>query len=211
MSRLFIESAGAIGVRVTAEQSADFLRFLDHLVDWNKAINLTSITEPKDIIIKHFVDSLTVLPCIAIREGSAVLDVGAGAGFPGMPLKIMRRDLAITFVEPSAKKTSFLQFIIGLFRFSDVSVFQGPLRAFAHLSSHREAFDLAVTRALRPEPLLRDLATTMRISGKLVLYRSSSMAPAGALRGFNLCLENEYHIDLPHNYGKRTLSVLGRV
>lgn len=209
LCELLIEYAKTIGVYITTEQAGDFLKFLHHLLEWNKVINLTSITEPAEVIVKHFIDSISILAFIDLPAGSTVLDVGTGAGFPGMPLKIVRRDLRLTFVEPSAKKTSFLQFIVGHFQFGGSSIFQGSLRTFAHIASNIEAFDFAVTRALKPELLLYDCAGILKSGGKLVLYRTAPMTHAHPAE--NLSLLDEYSIDLPGNYGKRTLSVLVKV
>ena len=90
--------------------------YLEQLQLWNQSFNLTSITLDDEIIIKHFVDSLAALKADEIMVGASLLDVGTGAGFPGIPLKIARLDLNITLVEPAKKKSAFLHFIVGLHR-----------------------------------------------------------------------------------------------
>jgi 16S rRNA (guanine527-N7)-methyltransferase len=101
--------------------------YLEQLQLWNQSFNLTSITLADEIIIKHFVDSLAALRADDIRVGARLLDVGTGAGFPGIPLKIARLDLNITLVEPARKKSSFLRFIIGLLRLENINLFDGTL------------------------------------------------------------------------------------
>ena len=96
------------------------MRYLAHLIEWNKAINITTIINPKEIIIKHFVDSLGALIATSFPQNGVVLDIGSGGGFPGIPLKIVRSDMRLVLVEPVQKKSSFLNSVIGLLKLHDV-------------------------------------------------------------------------------------------
>jgi hypothetical protein len=98
------------GVHLTDQQLEQFTTFLEQLKAWNQSTNLTSITSDEDIVVKHFIDSLAALSVEAMVSGAKILDVGSGAGFPGIPLKIARPDLLMTLLEPTYKKVAFLHF-----------------------------------------------------------------------------------------------------
>ncbi len=105
--KLILESKN-LGIKITAEQAAKFQKYMELLVEWNEKLNLTAITEPEEILEKHFLDSLTTLLACKPKDGSKVLDVGTGAGFPGVPIKIMRPDLQVTLLDGSNKRLNFL-------------------------------------------------------------------------------------------------------
>ncbi|MCI9226258.1 MAG: 16S rRNA (guanine(527)-N(7))-methyltransferase RsmG [Acutalibacter sp.] len=105
--KLILESKN-LGIKVTAEQAAKFQKYMELLVEWNEKLNLTAITEPEEILEKHFLDSLTTLLACKFKDGGKVLDVGTGAGFPGVPIKIMRPDLQVTLLDGSNKRLNFL-------------------------------------------------------------------------------------------------------
>ena len=111
---LLREGAAALGLELPQAVLAQFQVYLQELQTWNARVNLTGLTDPRDIIIKHFLDSLAVLPFI---EGAPSLaDLGSGAGFPGLALKLARPDLALTLVESRGKKVAFLEYLVALWR-----------------------------------------------------------------------------------------------
>ena len=129
-SALLETCAEKVGVHLNVDQLKQFMLYLEELQNWNRSINLTSISSGEEIIIKHFVDSIACLTIEQIKRGANLLDVGTGAGFPGIPLKIVRQDLNITLIEPVQKKVSFLYFIVGLLRLERVKIFYGTLEQF---------------------------------------------------------------------------------
>ena len=104
LREFMISSAQELGLTISESHAEQFVRYLTHLITWNKTINLTAIIDSKEIITKHFIDSLTALVSTNFRQDSIVLDVGSGGGFPGIPLKIIRSDIQLTLVEPVQKK-----------------------------------------------------------------------------------------------------------
>ena len=105
---LIVDSTKEIGLTIEDARVEQFIRYLTRIIEWNKTINLTAIVEPREIIIKHFIDSLAALVAINFPEQALVLDVGSGGGFPGIPLKIMRPDLQLVLIEPVQKNVPFL-------------------------------------------------------------------------------------------------------
>lgn len=141
------EYSAAIGVELTGQQLEQFDRYAQLLVEWNEKINLTAITEPGEIVIKHFVDSLLLLTAAQPAQGASVIDIGTGAGFPGVPVKIARPDLQLTLLDSLNKRILFLQ---------ELSQQLGQDNACFHLRAEdgarqtplREQFDLASARAV---------------------------------------------------------------
>lgn len=146
--------AKAMGVKIKPEQAERFQVYLELLLEWNEKQNLTAITEPQLVAEKHFLDSLTLLRC-GIKEGAKLIDVGTGAGFPGVPLKILRPDLELTLLDGANKRLAFLR---------EVCAKLGLQAEFLHKRAEeagrdsllRERFDVATARAVAPLPVLAE-------------------------------------------------------
>ena len=179
--------------------------YLRQLQFWNQSFNLTSISLDDEIIIKHFVDSLAALRA-DIKIGARLLDVGTGAGFPGIPLKIARLDLNITLIEPASKKSSFLRFIIGLLQLNTVKIFDGTLERFLNGRLRHESFDYLTTRALKHDIILRDGKRLLRQGGKAILYSSQPIKQSDLPSHW--LLTSEYIFQLPQGYGQRVVSTV---
>ena len=142
-----IIQAKDMGIKVTAEQSDKFQRYMELLLEWNEKLNLTAITEPGEIVEKHFIDSLTLLPACRPKEGGKLLDVGTGAGFPGIPLKIVRPDLQVTLLDGSNKRLNFLSQLCGELGIECRCVHKRAEEAGLD-KSMRESFDFVTARAV---------------------------------------------------------------
>ena len=180
--------------------------YLKQLQLWNQSFNLTSITLDDEIIIKHFVDSLAALRAEDIMVGSRLLDIGTGAGFPGIPLKIARPDLNVTLVEPARKKSSFLYFIIGLLRLENVDIFNGTIETFLDERLSYGSFDYLATRALKYDVILRDGTRLLRQGGKAILYSSQPIARSDLSSSWLLMSEQIFQ--LQKGYGQRVISIV---
>ena len=200
-----VSSAMDIGLFIGENQAEQFMRYLAHLIEWNKTINLTAIIDPKEIIIKHFIDSLAALVATSFPEQAVVLDVGSGGGFPGIPLKIVRSDLQIVLVEPVQKKCSFLNSIIGLLKLRGISVFDGTIEQYAKRPVHH-AVDMIVLRALKIEEIRKHITTLLAPRGKVVLYRTEAVQNREIDDDFYLV--GEKTLILPEGAGKRVISVI---
>lgn len=144
----------------------------DDLIKFNSHTNVTALKTPEDICIKHFVDSLFVLKYDVITQGACVVDIGCGAGFPGLPLKIIRPDLSLTFVDSTAKKLKFTSGVVEKFGLSNCEVLAG--RAEEIIEGRREKYDFAVSRAVASLPVLLELVMPyVKVGGAFVAYKSA--------------------------------------
>lgn len=143
-----------LGIRLSDEQRAAFDLYARELLEWNRRFNLTTITDPEQIRIKHFLDSLSCWRAMRETPPGSLVDIGAGAGFPGIPLKILKPDIHMALVEATAKKTGFLLHMVQFLRQEGVHVATTRAEEFGHMPAHRESFDWAVARAVAPLPVL---------------------------------------------------------
>lgn len=206
LSSLITRYAAEIGICLTFQQSEQFVAYLDQLQIWNRSTNLTSITDEEEIIVKHFVDSLAGLRAEEIKHGAKILDVGTGAGFPGIPLKIVRPDLGLTLIEPAQKKISFLHSIVGLLRLESVRIFYGTLERFILEKNRCKSFDYVTTRALNYDFVLKQSSTLLTEEGKVILYLSKPITRSELGKEWSVL--NEFIFDLPKSLGRRTVCVL---
>jgi 16S rRNA (guanine(527)-N(7))-methyltransferase RsmG len=141
------------GIPLFEAQLRQFGLYAEMLRDWNTRMNLTAITEPEEIAVKHFLDSLLLLKCTRIPEGESVIDIGTGAGFPGIPLKIVRPDLSLTLLDSSAKRVGFLQEVakaLGL----EAEAIHARAEELGQKPEYRGRYGLATARAVAALPVL---------------------------------------------------------
>ena len=135
-----------INVELTDDQINEFEKYQDLLLDWNEKINLTAITEENDIIIKHFVDSLTILKYF--NDNNKIIDVGTGAGFPGIPLKIANKSLKVTLLDSLNKRIIYLNDVIEKLNLSDMETIHGRAEELSRNPKYREQYDVVTARAV---------------------------------------------------------------
>lgn len=147
--------AEKLGVELDESALERFKFLAQMLVEWNSRVNLTAITEPDEIVIKHFLDSLSPLAHIGLANGAKVIDVGCGAGFPGLPILIARPDLKITFLDSVEKKLKFIESFL-----NEAELFGETIHERAEIigqqAGHREQYDAAFTRAVAPLNILAE-------------------------------------------------------
>lgn len=157
-------------------KAGQFLRYQQELLDWNTRMNLTAITNPEEVQIKHFLDSLSILS-IYDKPHTRLLDIGSGAGFPGLPLKIVRPDWQVVLLEATAKKVTFLQHVIEALQLQNVTAVHGRAEEFAHKQEYRATFDLVTARAVAALPTLLEYAAPFcRIGGQIILPKKGELA-----------------------------------
>lgn len=147
MKDLLTKECKNIGIELSFLQKGQFESYYKLLIEWNKKINLTRITEPEEVVIKHFVDSLTLLKYCDIKQGASVIDVGTGAGFPGIPLKIARPDIKLTLLDSLNKRLNFLNEVCGQLEIN-ADLVHARAEDGAKDNKHREKYDIAVSRAV---------------------------------------------------------------
>ncbi len=198
------------GIALTPSQSEAFHLYEKLLLEWNQKFNLTAITDPHDIRLKHFYDSLTCLKMIP--EGPAyIIDIGCGAGFPGIPLKILRPNLRLVLVDSVGKKADFCSEVVKRLNLSDVTVLHDRAEDQGQDSAHREKYDWAIARAVAPLPVLAEyLLPLARVGGNMLAQKGSNVkteiaqaANAIALLGGELVAVDEF--ELPVIKEKRAL------
>jgi len=144
------EICGQLNIDISDNQISQFNTFYEMLIDKNKVMNLTAITEKEDVIVKHFVDSIAIIPYLkkASLNINSVIDIGTGAGFPGIPLKIMMPDINITLLDSLNKRIKFIDEVVGELKLTDVNVIHGRAEDFANDKKYREQYDICVSRAV---------------------------------------------------------------
>ena len=147
-----IGDARQFGLDLTAAQAAQLGRYSDMLVEWNENVNLTAITDEEGIAVKHFVDSLSALPLLPM--GASVVDVGTGAGFPGLPFAIARPDLKVTLLDSLDKRIKFLLAVTDALKLRNVRMQHGRAEEFGVKPEWRDSFDVSGARAVAGLPVL---------------------------------------------------------
>lgn len=167
----------ALSIDPTPEVTKTFSTYLSELLKWNRVHNLTSITDEASVVKKHFLDSLLFL-CAIPEESASVLDVGSGAGFPGVPMKIARPGLSLTLCEPRKKKAAFLRHLVSALKLNGVNVFDGRLEELTpEKCPFGRLFDAAVVRALfTVEEFVRLASPCVMPGGLMVLSKGKEYA-----------------------------------
>jgi len=173
MRQLLAEGAQQFEFALSEAQLDAFERYSRELIVWNERVNLTRIVAPDEIAIKHFLDSLSVsLALPELRSPYSIIDVGSGAGFPGLPLKIAIPDIALTLLETTAKKTAFLEHGVGVLGLTGVTILTDRAEAVGRQPDQREHYDLAVARAVATLPVLVEYTLPLvKVGGRVILQK----------------------------------------
>ncbi|MDD4923480.1 MAG: 16S rRNA (guanine(527)-N(7))-methyltransferase RsmG [Dehalococcoidales bacterium] len=177
MNRL-AEGAEKLGVTLDSYQLNQFEIYYLDLVDWNNRINITAITDVGEVQIKHFLDSLALVSVIKDRSNVScrIIDVGTGAGFPGIPLKIAIPDIKMTLLEATTKKVLFLEHIVKKLAFNDIEIINGRAEEVAHKLEYREKFDIVVSRAVAELAILSELTLPFcKIGGGVIAQKKGDI------------------------------------
>ena len=176
MSKLFEEKLAALDIQLTEEQYRQFDEYYEMLVEWNKVMNLTGITEYEEVNEKHFVDSLSIVKSVDMNKVESIIDIGTGAGFPGIPLKIAFPHLKITLLDSLNKRINFLNAVIEKIGLEDIQTIHGRAEDFARKPEHREQYDLCVSRAVANLSTLSEYCLPfVKIGGQFVSYKSGEI------------------------------------
>jgi len=164
------------GFPLTNSQVSLFTIYWENLKLWNSKINLTSIRDDHEIIMKHFLDSVAVLNYFVVQENGLVVDIGSGAGFPGIPIKILRPNLDLTLVESVSKKASFLKFLKTRLELENTKIINLRAEEIVKLGQHRKNYDLVLTRYIASiEDSIDYCLPLLKPSGNWVAFKSGNV------------------------------------
>jgi 16S rRNA (guanine527-N7)-methyltransferase len=226
MQRL-ISGAAQMGLNLLPAQAAAFELYTNELLAWNERFNLTAITDREQVEIRHYLDSLSLLPALAALEGISpaallsrslrVADVGAGAGLPGLALRIVWPRMRLCLIEATAKKVRFMEHVVGLLGLHDVQLVHGRAEELGLREPHRAAYDLVVARAVAALPTLVEyLLPLARRGGRVVAYKGSAaieeaMAAERGIRMLGGQLRKLIPVEVPGLAETRILVVIDKV
>lgn len=215
---LYKDDLKDLGIDLSDEQINQFVQYYEILMKWNEVMNLTAITQMDEVLKKHFVDSLALVKvCPWILDGSkscTLLDVGTGAGFPGIPLKIAFPQLHVTLLDSLQKRIHFLDEVIGKLSLSEVNTIHGRAEDYAKPSSLREKYDICVSRAVAGLSVLSEYCLPfVKVGGVFVSYKGDKIeeemkAAKEAIYILGGKVEEEYRFKLPFTEIGRTFVLI---
>lgn len=204
-----------IGIEITKTQTAQFYEYMELLIEWNKKINLTSIVEEKEIILKHFVDSLTISKYI--KENDNIADIGTGAGFPGIPLKIIKPKNNFVLIDSLNKRINFLNEVINKNKLERIHTIHARAEEIGHNKTYRNQFDIITSRAVaKLNVLLEYMMPLLKIGGRCICLKGPNVdeeieEAKSAMMILGGEIEKKEEIILPDSDNKRTIIIVKSV
>lgn len=206
--------AKQIEIELTKEQIEKYYNYMNLLLEWNEKINLTAIIEPREIILKHFVDSLTIAKYI--KDDEKLIDVGTGAGFPGIPLSIVKENTDIVLLDSLNKRINFLEEVKENLKLENITTIHGRAEEFGKNKKERETYEIATSRAVAPlNILLEYLLPLVKVGGKAICMKGSNIEEIenarNALEILGGKIEKIEEITLPNSDIKRNIIIVKKV
>lgn len=204
-----------INITLDYNQIEKFYKYMNILLEWNEKINLTAITEPIDIILKHFIDSLTISKYIA--KNAKIIDIGTGAGFPGIPIKIIREDVEIVLLDSLNKRVNFLNDVISKLDLKNIKAIHSRVEELGKNKQYREMFNVATSRAVANMSTLSEyLLPLIKENGIAICMKGSDYKEEldkgeNAIKILGGRIEKIEELYLPNSNVKRSLIILKKV
>jgi len=208
----FKKSISEYSIDISEKQLSSFERYYELLIEWNEKINLTAITQKEDVYVKHFLDSVSIIKICDLHQFNNLIDVGTGAGFPGIPIKILFPHLKITLLDSLNKRLVFLNTVIEELGLTDIYTIHGRAEDIARLPEHRDKYDICVSRAVANLSTLSELCLPfVKKDGYFISYKSDKINDeinesknAIQLLGGNIGSEVSFKLD---DYDRTLLSI----
>ena len=209
----FINELNIIGINSTEKQLDDLKRYYELLIEYNKVMNLTGITEKEQVYLKHFYDSLTILRVINLDNYETLCDMGTGAGFPGLVLKIFYPNLHVTLIDSLNKRIIFLNEVINQLKLDNVNTIHARLEEYG--KNNREKYDIVTSRAVAQTNILLEYAAPiLKINGKFICMKGNMDNEnnyQNALNKLNMEEEKKIEFLLPYENSKRTIILFNKI
>lgn len=204
------------GIELTAEMEEQFLLYYNILIEWNSFMNLTAITDFDEVLKKHFTDSVSLIRAIPdlAEKRFKVIDVGTGAGFPGIPLKIVFPNISVVLLDSLNKRVNFLNEVISKLQLTDITAMHGRAEDFAQNKEYRESFDLCVSRAVANLATLSEYCLPfVKKNGRFISYKSEKVSEEFEVSGKAISVlggeyENQVTFELPDSDIYRNLFII---
>lgn len=206
-----------MGIVLDGEQRQQFVDFYEYLVEKNKVMNLTGITEFQEVLVKHFLDSLACVKAVDIKKVKRMMDVGTGAGFPGVPLKIAFPHLEACLLDSLKKRVNFLEETFDLLKLTDITAVHGRAEEYAKNKAYRENFDLCVSRAVSNLATLSEYCLPyVKVGGSFISYKSGTVQEEAeqaekAVKILGGKIRDVVYFSLPDSEIQRSLVVIEKV
>lgn len=213
----FLKDAEQFNICLSQQQVDQFVRYYELLVEWNSFMNLTGITEFSEVLKKHFIDSISIFSYVNQNSISSLIDVGTGAGFPGLPLKIVCPELKVTLLDSLDKRIKFLNCVIDELELQNITAIHGRAEDYASNMEHREFYDMAVSRAVANLSTLSEYCLPfVKRDGIFVSYKSETLEEevinaTNAIQILGGRIMNKYSFYLPGTDIYRTLCFIEKV
>ena len=206
-----------LDIQLSDNQISQFIEYYEILISWNEVMNLTGITEYEEVVVKHFIDSLTIVNKMKLSDVNSVIDIGTGAGFPGIPLKIVYPHLKVTLLDSLNKRIKFLNEVIEKLELSCIETIHGRAEDFAKQNTYREQYDLCVSRAVANLSTLSEYCLPyVKVGGCFIPYKSGDVDQeiVDSKNAINILggkVKEIYKFELPETDIKRSLIVIDKV
>lgn len=204
------------GIELTAEMEEQFLLYYNMLIEWNSFMNLTAITDFDEVLKKHFTDSVSLIRAIPDlgEKKYRMIDIGTGAGFPGIPLKIVFPNISVVLLDSLNKRVNFLKEVISKLQLTDITAMHGRAEDFAQNKEYRESFDLCVSRAVANLSTLSEYCLPfVKKNGRFISYKSEKVSEEFEISGKAISVlggeyENQVTFELPDSDIYRNLFII---
>ncbi|KXS44069.1 MULTISPECIES: 16S rRNA (guanine(527)-N(7))-methyltransferase RsmG [unclassified Candidatus Frackibacter] len=214
---LLVTGSNKLGLELSEKQVNQFLTYIDVLKEWNKKMNLTAIDTSREIVIKHFLDSISCMKVIDLSPGAKVIDVGTGAGFPGIPLKILNPEIELSLLDSTNKRITFLKNLSRELNLSNIEFIHGRAEDYGQDSDYREQYDLVVARAVASLNVLCEYTVPfLKSSGQFISQKGAEaknevIEAQSAIEALGAEFYDLVSIDLPYTEAERNLVIINKV